>query len=241
MKGCVWWLDFGVNTIHYFQYVLYLLFIVMPIGIDGIIKKKMKCEKILFSAITFINMLLLISTKDLQGMVWYGVFSLLYYFFKCGIHILPTGTVVISLLCGFAYNLFTDKLFHIYETSVDINANKFAYAYPLISLKQEFTFWAVILIIVLEILICCLLGNYVKKYVGTVYKQRASVLCVIMAGMWMIDIILDLLPFGILHYGDTPFSTNEGFVYLVPIIIILSLAEESNGTYMESKRMEGKD
>lgn len=239
--GCYWWLTFGVITIHYFQYVLYLLFIVMPIGIDGIIKKNFKCEKSLFSAITFINMLLLMFTKDLQGMVWYGVFSVLYYSYKRGIHILPTATIVISILSGVAYNLLTDKLFHIYKTSIDINANMFAYAYPLISLKHEFSIGAVILVIVLEILICCLLGSYVKKYVGIVYKQRASVLYIIMAGMWTIDIILDLLTIDILHYGSTPFATNQGFVYLVPIIIIFSLADKSNGGYRKCRRVERRD
>ena len=224
VNGCVWWLNFGSTTFHYFQFILYVLFIGMPVGIDGIIKKNLKCEKILFSAITFVNMLLLMSTKDLQGMVWYGLFSLLYYSLKRGIHILPIGTIIISLLCGLTYNIFTDKIFYIYETSVDINADKFAYRYPLISLKQEFTIGAVILIIVLEILICYLLGSYVKKYVETAYKQRASVLSMIMAGMWTVDTVLDLLPYDFLDYGSTPFSTNEGFAYLVPIIIILSLA-----------------
>jgi len=226
VNGCVWWLNFGPGEIHYFQYVLYIMFIAMPVAIDGVIKK-FKYEKIIFAGVTFINMMLLMSTKDLQGMGWYGAFSLLYYSLKRGKHILPIATIIISLLSGVAYNLYTDKIFHVYESGIDASANKFAYRYPLISLHQEFTIIAVFLVIVLELLVCFLLGIYIKKYVQDAYKKRANVLYVIMSGMWIVEIVFDLLPYEILAFGSTPFSTNEGYLYLVPIIIIFSLAKET--------------
>lgn len=231
VKGYVAWINIGPSYVHYLQMLLYLLFLCIPVGIDGVIKKNFKYEKLIFSCITFLNTLILVFTKDIQAVIWYSIFSLFYYFLKRGISIMPIGAVVIPVFFGFMYDVFNMSPFLIYEKITEGLGYKYAYKYPLISMQQEFSVLPIVLVIILEFLICYLVKEFIKKYVEDAYKQRANFLCGVTAIMCIYNTILDLLPFETLLYGSVPFSTSESFVCLVPILMILMLGqkEEQSG------------
>lgn len=226
VEGYVAWINIGPSYVHYLQMLLYLLFLCIPVGIDGVIKKNLKYEKIIFSCIIFLNTLILVFTKDIQAVIWYSIFSLFYYFFKCGMRIMPIGAVVIPLIFGLMYDVFNMSPFLIYEKITEGLGYKYAYRYPLISMQQEFSVLPIVLVLILEFFICYLLKVYIKKYVVDAYKQRANFLCDVIAIMCIYNTILDLLPFETLLYGSVPFSTSESFVYLVPILMILMLGQK---------------
>ena len=231
VEGYAAWISIGPSEVHYLQVLLYLLFLCTPVGIDGVIKKNFKYEEIIFSSISFLNTMILVFTKDIQGVIWYSLFSLVYYFLKRGIRIMPIGAVAIPVICGLRYGVFNMTPFVIYEKIAEAQEYKYAYRYPLISMQHEFSVLAVVLVISLEVLICYLLKVYIKKYVIDAYKMRANFLCSVITAMWGIGIILDLMPFETLLFGSTSFSTNESFICLIPILIILMLGkkEEQNG------------
>lgn len=225
------WISIGPSDVHYLQLLLYLLFFCIPVGIDGVIKKNFKYEEIIFSSISFLNAIILVFTKDIQAVIWYSLFSLVYYFLKRGIHIMPIGAVAIPVICGLKYGVFNMSPFVIYEKISEALEYKYAYRYPLISMQHEFSVLAVVLVILLAAFICYLLKVYIKKYVIDAYKIRANFLCSVIIVIWGIGIILDLMPYETLLFGSAPFSTNESFICLVPILIILMLGkkEEQNG------------
>lgn len=227
VEGYVAWISIGPSDAHYLQLLLYLLFICVPVGIDGVIKKKFKNEEIIFSGISFLNTIILVFTKDIQAVIWYSIFSLFYYFLKRGIHIMPIGALVIPVIFGFMYDVFNMSPFLIYEKITEGLGYKYAYKYPLVSMQQDFSVFPIILVIILELLICYLLKEYIKKYVVDAYKQQANFLCGVMAIMCIYNTILDLLPFETLLYGSVPFSTSESFVCLVPILMILMLGQKA--------------
>lgn len=231
VEGYFAWIYIGVSEVHYLQVLLYYLFLSTPVAIDGMIKKSFKYEEIFFSSISFFNTMILLFTKDIQGVIWYSLFSLIYYFFKRGICIMPIGAVAIPAVCGLIYSVFNMSPFVIYEKIAEAQEYKYAYRYPLISMQQEFFVLAVVLVLSLDALICYLLKVYIKKYVIDEYKIRANFLCSVITAIWGIGIILDLMPYETVLFGSAPFSTNESFICLVPIIIILMLGkkEEQKG------------
>lgn len=231
VEGYAAWISIGPSEVHYLQVLLYLLFLCTPVGIDGVIKKNFKYEEIIFSSISFLNTIILVFTKDIQAVIWYSLFSLVYYFLKRGIRIMPIGAVAIPAVCGLIYSVFNMSPFVIYEKIAEAQEYKYAYRYPLISMQQEFSVLAVVLVLSLDALICYLLKVYIKKYVIDAYKMRANFLCSVIVVMWGIGIILDLMPYETLLFGGAPFSTNESFICLVPILIIFMLGkkEEQNG------------
>lgn len=226
VEGYVAWINIGLSEVHYLQLLLCFLILCTPVGIDGVVEKNFKYEEIVFSSISFLNTMILVFTKDIQAVIWYSLFSLTYYFLKRGIHIMPIGAVAIPVICGFKYGVFNMSPFVIYEKFLEALEYKYAYRYPLISMQNEFSVLAIVLVILLAVLICYLLKVYIKKYVVDAYKMRANFLCSVIIVMWGIGIILDLMPYETLLFGSPPFSTNESFICLVHILIILMLGKK---------------
>lgn len=133
---------------------------------------------------------------------------------------------VIPVLCGILYGMFQKTMsFRIMEYYAERQEYKYVYRFPLLSMQESFSTLAVLLVMVGYILIICLLKKYIKLFVNNEYKKRAYFFYYVWIAS-MLGVILELLPFQTNIYGGTPFATNEGFVVVIPIILILLLGKD---------------
>lgn len=221
VDGHVAWHNIGYCVTHYLRYISYMLVLCVPIGIDGLIEKKLKNEEIIFSIISLVNTFLLILSGDLHGTLWCSMFCLLYYFYRGKISLMPIVSVILPMLGALLCKVWDVKSLTVYSASI----SEYAYRCTFVGLEKAFSGVAVIAVIALYLIIGCLLWKYIQTHVMYENKKRARFLYAAMMITWAINVIIELVAIDIFIYHELPFSSYGSFFWLVPIIVIIKLGQ----------------
>ena len=220
------WLSVGPMQYNYMQLLWGVLLVTIPAGIDFLIKKSFKQEELIFAVVTFVNsMILCFGTKDLQSVILSAVFTATYYIYRRRVSLLSIGVGLIPVACCVFQKMMPLSINEYYAQKQEF---RYVYRYPLLSMKEAFSMVAVLLVIAIYVALGCVLWKYIKLFVCEAYKKRAKFFFYVVALISVVGTVLDVLPFESNVYGAAPFSTSEGFLVLIPIVMILLYGKAEN-------------